>query len=148
MGQMYECDARSHGALLSLPHGGLSEDVIRTKVFDYYIRDNVDSWFRWSKREGFPIERMEDLVLVTGCTLATSWVAVVFDNNKMSTAGSEAATISLYIQKSNRGGVQCFWCNKRGRVVYHSSYFDSVSFRGYVFSSWILIISSRKLKDL
>ena len=72
MGQMYECQAQTHGALLSLPHGGHSEDVIRTKVFEDYIRDNVDSWFRWSKRRGFPVERMEDLILVAGCTLATS----------------------------------------------------------------------------
>jgi hypothetical protein len=107
MGQMYECQAQ-HGALLSLPHGAHSEDVIRTKVFEDYIRDNVDSWFRWSKRRGFPVERMEDLILVTGSTLATSWAAAVFDNNRMSTAGSDPAAISLDIQKSNRGGAQLF----------------------------------------
>ena len=142
MGQMYECQARTHGALLSLPHGGHSEDVIRTKVFEDYIRDNVDSWFRWSKRRGFPVERMEDLILVTGCTLATSWAAAVFDNNKMSTAGSDAATISLDIQKSNCGRAQFSWRNDRGNVDYHNSYFDPVSFPGYVFSPWILVFLS------
>ncbi|KAI0273266.1 hypothetical protein BGY98DRAFT_1099432 [Russula aff. rugulosa BPL654] len=112
------------GALLSLPDGGHSEDVIRTKVFEDYIRDNADSWFRWSRREGFPVERMEDLILVTGCTLVASWAAAVFDNSNMSTAGSDAATISLDIRKSNRAGVQFFWCNNRGNVDYHNSYFD------------------------
>jgi hypothetical protein len=141
MGQMYECQAQTHGALLSLPHGGHSEDVIRTKVFEDYIRDNVDSWFRWSRRRGFPVERMEDLILVTGCTLATSWAAAVFDNN-MSTARSDTATISLDIQKSNRGGAQFFWRNDRGNVDYHNSYFDPVSFPGYVFSPWTLILPS------
>lgn len=135
MGQMYECQAQTHGALLSLPHGGHSEDVIRTKVFEDYIRDNVDSWFRWSRRRGFPVERMEDLILVTGCTLATSWAAAVFDN-KMSAASSDAATISLDIQRSNRGRAQFFWRNDRGKVDYHNSYFDPVSFHGYVFSPW------------
>ena len=132
---MYECQAQTHGALLSLPHGGHSEDVIRTKVFEDYIRDNVDSWFRWSKRGGFPVERMEDLILVTGCTLVTSWAAAVFDN-KISTPGSDPATISLDIQKSHRGGAQFFWCNNRGNVDYHNSFFDPVSFPGYVFSPW------------
>src|SRR6267154_2340616 len=85
MGQMYECQAQTRGALLSLPHGGHSEDAIRTKVFEDYIKDNVESWFRWSKRWGFPVKRMEDLIFVTGCTLVTSWAAAVFDNRNMST---------------------------------------------------------------
>ncbi|KAF8495897.1 hypothetical protein F5888DRAFT_1946734, partial [Russula emetica] len=121
MGQMYECQAQTYGALLSLPHGGHSEDVIRTKLFGDYIRDNVDSWFRWSKRGGFPIERMDDLILVTGCTLVTSWAAAVFDNSKTSKAGLDSATISLDIRKSNRGGAQFFWRNDRGNVDYHNS---------------------------
>jgi hypothetical protein len=128
MGQMYECQAQTHGALLSLPHGGHSEDVIRTKMFEDYIRYNADSWFRWSRRRGFPIERMEDLILVTGCTLVTSWAAAVFDNNKTSTARSDSAAISLDIEESNRGGAQFSWRNNRGNVDYHNSYFDPVSF--------------------
>ena len=139
---MYECQAQTQGALLSLPDGGHSEDVIRTKVFEDYIRDNADSWFRWSRREGFPVERMEDLILVTGCTLVASWAAAVFDNSNMSTAGSDVATISLDVRKSNRAGVQFFWCNNRGNVDYHNSYFDPVSFPGYIFSPWSLIFSS------
>ena len=136
MGQMYECQAQTQGALLSLPHGGHSEDVIRTKVFEDYIRDNVDSWFRWSRRRGFPVQRMEDLILVTGCTLATSWAAAVFGNNQMPTAGSDAATISLDIQKSNRGGAQFCWRNDHGNVDYHNSDdFDPVSF------SWLCFLA-------
>jgi hypothetical protein len=137
---MYECaGAQTYGALLSLPHGGPSQDVIRTGVFEEYIKDNVDRWFRWSKTAGLPVRRMEDLILVTGCTLVTSWAAAVFDNNEMSTADSDAATISLGIQKSNRGGAQFFWRNDRGNVAYHNSYFDPVRFPGYVFSPWALI---------
>ena len=128
MGQMYECQVQTYGALLYLPHGGHSKDVIRTKAFEEYIKDNVDSWFRWLKRKNFPVQRMEDLILVTGCTLATSWAAAVFDNNNMPTAGSDSATISLDIQKSNRDREQFFWRNNRGNVEYHNSYFEPVSF--------------------
>ena len=132
---MYECQAQSHGALLSLPHGGHSEDVIRTKVFEDYIRDNVGSWFRWSKGKGFPVERMEDLIFVTGCTLATSWAAAVFDNSQMSADSNAPPTISLEVEKFDRGGAQFFWCNDRGKVDYHNSHFDQVRSNGYVFSS-------------
>ncbi|KAI9510675.1 hypothetical protein F5148DRAFT_542386 [Russula earlei] len=38
-GVRYQC--RGQGALLSLPHDGDRKDVIRTKVFEDYIRDNV-----------------------------------------------------------------------------------------------------------
>ena len=69
---MYQCGAQHRGALLSLPHKGHRKDVIHIKVFEDYIRDNVDNWFRWSKKMKLPVEHMEDLILVTGCTLATS----------------------------------------------------------------------------
>ena len=118
MGQTYKCWARSHGALLSLPHGARSEDVIRTKLFEDYIRDNVDSWLRWSKKEGLPVENTEDLILVTGCTLAAPWAAAVFDGT---TSRDEDARISLGVRKSDGGGVQFVWRNIRGSVEYHHS---------------------------
>ena len=130
MGQTYECWAQSRGALLSLPHGARTEDVIRTKLFEDYIRDNVDSWLRWSRKEGFPVENMEDLILVTGCTLATSWAAAAFDGT-MSRA-SDATTVSLEVQKSDGGGAQFFWRNIRGSVEHRDC--DSVCFPAY-FSS-------------
>ncbi len=55
MGQTYECWARSQGALLSLPHGARTEDVINTKLFEDYIRDNVVNWFHWSNEAGLPV---------------------------------------------------------------------------------------------
>ena len=54
MGQMYQCRAQHRGALLSLPHKGHRKDVIPKKVFEDYIRDNVDKWFRWSKKMKLP----------------------------------------------------------------------------------------------
>jgi len=122
MGQTYECWARSQGALLSLPHGARTEDVINTKLFEDYIRDNVVNWFHWSNEAGLPVERMEDLILVTGCTLARSWAAAVFDSNM--SRDSDTATVSLEVRKSDSGRVQFVWRNIRGRVEWHHS--DSV----------------------
>jgi hypothetical protein len=119
MGQKYECWAQSYGALLILPHGAHSEDVIFTKEYEDYIRDNADSWLRWSKKEGLPVENMEDLILVTGCTLAKSWAVAAFDGTM--SRGEGAATISLDAQKSDAGGAQFVWRNMRGSVVHNHS---------------------------
>ncbi|KAI0285630.1 hypothetical protein BC826DRAFT_918647, partial [Russula brevipes] len=63
---------------LSLPIEAAREDVLRTKAFEDYIRDNVASWFAWSQKNRLGVERMEDLILVTGCTLAKSWAIAAF----------------------------------------------------------------------
>jgi hypothetical protein len=115
---------------LSLPHGGRREDVIRTKVFEDYIRDNVDSWFEWSKKRGLPVDHMEDLILVTGFTMATSWALAAFDNSAMP---ADASTIALHAQKFVNGGAHFFWSNIRGNVEYRNSHFGPVRSLGYVF---------------
>jgi hypothetical protein len=76
-GTTYSC-RRKQGALLTLPQDGLRKDVIRTKVFEDYIRDHVDSWYSFAVRRRLDVERMEDLILVTGCTLVTSWGVAAF----------------------------------------------------------------------
>ena len=95
-GVTYGC--RGRGALLSLPHGGHRDDVIHIKVFEKYIRDHVVSWFNWSRDIGLPVERMEDLVLVYGCTLVTSWAVAAFVDYIAD------AQISLTSRTLNNGG--------------------------------------------
>jgi hypothetical protein len=116
--QTYQCRAGKRGALLSLPYGGHREDVIRAKVFEDYIKDNVDRWFYWSKKKRLHVERMEDLILVTGYTLATSWAAAVFDNYTTPVDTS----ISLRTERFAHGGAQFFWSNIHGNVKYYNSH--------------------------
>ena len=81
-------------------------------MFEDYIRDNVVSWFEWSKKMSLGVERMEDLILVTGCTLATSWAAVAFLDR------SGTAEISLVHMPHEGEG--CFaFSNIRGDVARH-----------------------------
>jgi hypothetical protein len=112
---VYSC-MRRHGALLMLPYDGLHEDVIRTKVFEDYIRDHVDSWFSLSKKKGLGVDRMEDLILVTGCTLVTSWGAAAFLDN------SADAEFTLAVQLLNGGGATYDWRVIRPSVVHGDSY--------------------------
>ncbi|KAI0280744.1 hypothetical protein BGY98DRAFT_288521 [Russula aff. rugulosa BPL654] len=112
-GVTYNC--RGHGALLFLPHGGRRTDNTHTKVFEDYIRDHVASWFTWAQKNRRGVERMEDLILVSGCTLVSSWAAAAFVYN------TKEARISLARRTFNNGG-ECFvWGNIRGDVEYHDS---------------------------
>ena len=111
---------RNYGALLSLPNGGHREEAIRPKVFEDYIRDHVDKWFSWAQNNQLGVERMEDLIFVSGCTLVTSWAAAVcVDNNFES-------EISLESRMLSNDPVSFVWRNVQGRVLYHNSRFDPV----------------------
>ena len=107
-------------------------DVIRTKVFEDYIRDNVVSWFIWSRERGLPVERVEDLILVTGCTLVTSWAVAVFDNY---TTSVDATSISLHAQMFAHGGAQFHWSNICGNVEYQSSHWGPVRSPDHILST-------------
>lgn len=62
---------------------------------------------------------MEDLILVTGCTLVTSWAAAVFVDNI-------EAEISLESWALSNGATSFVWRNIRGPVVYRNSCLDLV----------------------
>jgi hypothetical protein len=117
-GVTYKC--RGRGALLSLPCGGLRQFVIHKKVFESYIGKNVGSWFNWSRERGLPVEYMEDLVLVYGCTLVTSWAAAAFNDH------ARGAQVSLASRTLDHGGASFIWRSSRGTVEYHDSQLDSV----------------------
>jgi hypothetical protein len=55
---------------------------------------------------------MEDLILVSGCTLVISWGAA--------TSVENAAEISLASRALNNGGASFVWSNIQGPVAYHA----------------------------
>ena len=116
---VYSC-SRRHGALLTLPFDGLREDIIRTKVFEDFIRDHVDSWFAFARRFRLDVERMEDLILVTGCTLVTSCGVAAFVDSALD------SEISLRTQVRHGGGATFDWRVNRPTVNYRNSYHDAV----------------------
>jgi hypothetical protein len=84
-----------------------------------YIRDHVVGWFNWSRGKGMPVERMEELVLVYGCTSVTSWAAAAFDDY------GDAQISRTNGALSNRG-TNFRWGNIRGIVEYHDGQVDPV----------------------
>jgi len=116
---------------LSLPHDGQREDAIRRGVFEVYIRNNVDSWFEWSKNIGLGVLRTEDLILVSGCTLVTSWGAAVFLDY-----GQDEAAISLADHALPNGGGKFVWGNINRVVPHHNSQLESVRSSVCILSPW------------
>ncbi|KAH9171308.1 hypothetical protein EDB89DRAFT_1118253 [Lactarius sanguifluus] len=68
---------RNKGAFLSLPFNADSIDAIRTKYFEKYIRKHCDSWLEFATINDIDV-RLEDIVLVTGCDLTSSWAMAAF----------------------------------------------------------------------
>ena len=137
------CKCKGRGALLSLPNGGCSNDVIRTKAFEDYIRDNVVRWFTWAQNNKLGVGKLEDLILVSGCTLVTSWAAATFVDD----TSSSDAKISLASKPLNNGGPNFVWSNKQGSVMFHNSQFDPVRSPVYVYSTctdFFLAVSKEK----
>ena len=89
-------------------------------MFEDYIRDNVVGWFEWSRKIGLGVERMEDLILVSGRTLVSSWAAVAFFDT------AQEAETSLAVQALPNGGASFDWSKIHGTVACHNSRPDPV----------------------
>jgi hypothetical protein len=117
---------------LDLPCGGKRQDAIRTKVFENYIRDHIDSWFEWAQKMNLDVERMEDIILVSGCTLVTSWAAAAFHDN------TQDVRISLKSKALNNGLAEFQWGPEivnPGGVAHHNSSESTVRFPGPIDST-------------
>ncbi|KAN0136669.1 hypothetical protein V8E53_005439 [Lactarius tabidus] len=75
----FKCRRRCEGAFLSLPFDGVKKDVIRTRGFEAYIRQHCDSWLEFAIANDHDV-RLEDIILVTGCDLTSSWAMAAFVN--------------------------------------------------------------------
>jgi hypothetical protein len=120
----YNCPAR--GALLYLPLGGLHKDAVCKGPFEDYIRDNVESWFSWAQEKKLDVERMEDIILVTGCTLAISWAVAAFVETKPAAISLES---TAFDDKAS-----FVWAKKSGSSIHRNS--CPVRFSGYVYLAY------------
>lgn len=70
--------SRSRGAVLSLPVRARRENTIAIGKFGKWILKHIDHWFDFFQFRDFGVERMEDILLVTGCHHTRSWNNIVF----------------------------------------------------------------------
>ena len=69
---------RKEGAVLSLPVPAKLESTVARTDFGKWIIKHIDRWFVWARQLGLGIDRMEDIILVTGTHRSRSWTNVVF----------------------------------------------------------------------
>lgn len=69
---------RKPGAVLSLPLPASREDTVLLGDFGKWITKHIDRWFAWTRRLGLGIDRMEDIILVTGIHRTRTWINVAF----------------------------------------------------------------------
>ncbi len=93
------------------------------------MQDNVIGWFSCAQKAGLGVQRMEDLILVSGCTLAPSWAAATFVDDSIN------ADISLESRRLSDGGENFIWSNIQGPVIYHNSLYDPVRAPANVYST-------------
>ena len=58
------------------------DDTIAKGDFARCITRHIDIWFAFARGLGLGIDRMEDIILVTGRHLARSWTNVVFPESQ------------------------------------------------------------------
>jgi len=87
------------GALISLPVPAQCEDTIAHGDFSKWITRNIDDCMRLAEDLGWGVNRMEDIILVTGRHLAKSWVNVAFSESR------RGAQVSFGVRVSGVSGV-------------------------------------------
>jgi hypothetical protein len=88
------------GALLSLPLPAQREDTIARSDFGKWLVEHIDDCMKIADDLGLGINRMEDIILVTGRHLARSWVSVLFSEYRT------GARVSFVAQASGDSGVR------------------------------------------
>ena len=77
----FSCNGKP-GALLSLPVSAQGEDTVAFGDFGKWMINHIDTWFAFARGLGLGINRMEDIILVTGRHLTKSWVNVAFTQRR------------------------------------------------------------------
>ena len=73
---------------MSLPVDARREDTLAQGDFSRWIVKQIDRWFAFARDLGLGIERMEEIILVTGCDHTRSSTNVVFFGSQYSAQAS------------------------------------------------------------
>ncbi|KAI9434972.1 hypothetical protein H4582DRAFT_730175 [Lactarius indigo] len=81
------------GAVLCLPMDAKGEDTVARADFGRWIIRHIDCWFAWARQLGLEIDRMEDIILVTGTHRTRSWTNVAFPGGQKDAHASFGAKV-------------------------------------------------------
>ena len=85
------------GAVLCLPIQAKGENTVARRKFGKWILKNIDRWFAWARQLELEVDRMEDIVLVTGIHRTRSWTNVAFP-------GGQGGAQALFGSKADHQG--------------------------------------------
>ena len=100
---------RKQGAVLSLPIQARCENTVALGDFGEWMIKHIDRWFSWARDLGMGINRMEDIVLVTGAHLTRSWTNVAF------LEGQTNARVSFEVQVADDTSIN--WHVSPDRII-------------------------------
>ena len=66
------------GAVLCLPVQAKGENTVAMADFGKWIIKHIDCWFAWVGQLGLGINRIEDIILVTGYHRTRPWTNIAF----------------------------------------------------------------------
>ncbi|KAI0056994.1 hypothetical protein BV25DRAFT_1863983 [Artomyces pyxidatus] len=115
-GQFSFSTSKEQGAVLALPNTGRRCDVYIRAAYEDYINAHCDQWLAFAERHRLGI-RIDDIILITGCDLTTSWAMAAFMSSEFD------ASISLQFDAGMAGTVAAYsgisWRNSRNAVYNH-----------------------------
>ncbi len=89
----------NQGAVLCLPIQAKGEDTVASADFGKWLIKHIDRWFAWVRQLGLGINRIEDIILVTGTHRTRSCTNVTFPG------GQEDAQVSFRAKVDHRGDI-------------------------------------------
>ena len=96
------------GALLSLPFSAEREDTVTRGDFGRWLVAHIDDCMRIAEELGLGVNRMEDIILVTGRHLARSWINAIFSECRVRAEVSFVAQVtgdsSIHLEERNASG--------------------------------------------
>jgi hypothetical protein len=88
---------------MSLPVPALREDTLVLRDFGRWIVKNVNSCFAFARNLGLGIEKMEEIILVTGCDRTRSWANIAFLGDEVDAQPAQPAQVSFGVKVEGLG---------------------------------------------
>jgi hypothetical protein len=119
----FSCPAKE-GAVLYLPIQATAANTVASVDLGKWLIRHIDRWFAWARRRGLRVDRMEDIILVTGTHRARSSTNAAFPGGqggahtsfgaKVDHCGADVTINWQFSHERNRGVV--LYCGPGGKV--------------------------------
>lgn len=89
----------TEGAILMMPNGSLSQDLLNSKAIEKYVKDNAETWYEYVTNKRGRMVNNGDIRLVIGFDKVSSWGIATFAK----TVGQQVRLEFKKTKSGNRG---------------------------------------------